>query len=742
MPGQAQTSGINIQGVINAATAKSSSSVPVAARGSIVAIIGSNFSNGTATATSAPVPTQLPGTDTRVMFDDIAAPLLFVSPTQINAVVPFELPDRSSVDMVVWNGTVSSAPVKVTMVTQDPGIVAVYDRGSQVSEANPILPGDTISILTVGLGPVIPEVASGQLGPSDSPALAGIMPVVRVGGRKAQVDHAVLAPGYVGVYEVGATVPVDLSDETTDVTLEAGVIPGITGPPGPAGLQGPEGPPGPVGAAGPEGPVGPPGPQGPAGLQGPTWQGVWSTSKTYSVNDVVQFNGGSYISIRENNFNYRPDWSTGYWSVVAQPGENGEQGSVGPTGSIGPQGPVGPQGPAGPAGPQGTTGLRGLTWQGTWSSATTYALNDAILFNGTSYISIQASNLNNQPDVSPTFWNVLASGIQAYTAASHQWINSIGSNGVPSSSQPSFPDISGSVAPSQLPNPTSSTLGGVRSQAAVAHQWINAIGTNGQPTTAQPSDADLSLSDITTNNVSTFLHGFAPKAPNDTNEWLRGDATWASIPGRLTSFTVITASGASTYTTPASVTALLVECVGGGGGGGGVAGTTGNAAAAGSGGGGSYARKYIASPAASYSVSVGAGGAGGAKGDNAGSNGGNTTFGSTVMTCHGGAGGNGSAAGSAPDIVAGGEGGIVASGGDLNVGGQAGGNGIRLSDSVSMSSPGGGSYFGGGAPGVETTPGKNAATYGAGGSGASTHNNADRQGGDGSQGVIVVWEFY
>ena len=51
-------------------------------------------------------------------------------------------------------------------------------------------------------------------------------------------------------------------------------------------------------------------------------------------------------------------------------------------------------------------------------------------------------------------------------------------------------------------------------------------------------DSDLSLSDITTNNVSTTAHGFTPKAPNDTTKFLRGDGTWAApAAGGLTKFT-------------------------------------------------------------------------------------------------------------------------------------------------------------------------------------------------------------
>src|ERR1700733_2966447 len=78
---------INSQGLVNAARGKSSSSVPVAARGSLVSIYGSNFSTVVAAATSLPVPSKLSGTEKQVRFDNVAAPLLFVSPPQINAQV-------------------------------------------------------------------------------------------------------------------------------------------------------------------------------------------------------------------------------------------------------------------------------------------------------------------------------------------------------------------------------------------------------------------------------------------------------------------------------------------------------------------------------------------------------------------------------------------------------------------------------------------------------------------------------
>jgi hypothetical protein len=383
-----------------------------------------------------------------------------------------------------------------------------------------------------------------------------------------------------------------------------------------------------------------------------------------------------------------------------------------------------------------------LTWQSAWSSGSTYAQDDAVEYDGASYISLQSSNTNHQPDTSPTFWSLLAQGIQPYSAVSHQWINAIGSNGAPSSTQPGFSDISGSVSPSQLPAPTTTTLGGVKSQPVIAHQWINGIDTAGSPSTSQPADSDLNISDNSVNNVSTLAHGFAPKAPGSTAQWLRGDATWANAPGRLASFTVLATAGAGTYTTPANITAILVECVGGGGGGGGAAGAliTG-AAAGGSGGSGSYTRKYVAAPLSSYGVNIGAAGTGGATTGTAGTVGGSTTFGS-VVSCNGGSAGAGGASSTiSGSITLGGGGGAASSTGDLNSGGSAGGNGITLAGTASASAPGGSSYFGGGAAGVVTSDGNSASNYGAGGSGGAAQGTTGHAGGNGSAGALVIWEF-
>jgi hypothetical protein len=54
-------------------------------------------------------------------------------------------------------------------------------------------------------------------------------------------------------------------------------------------------------------------------------------------------------------------------------------------------------------------------------------------------------------------------------------------------------------------------------------------------------ESKLLLADVTTHNVSTSAHGFVPKAPNTTTDFLRGDGTWAA-PTDPTGYTTIVKS--------------------------------------------------------------------------------------------------------------------------------------------------------------------------------------------------------
>lgn len=70
------------------------------------------------------------------------------------------------------------------------------------------------------------------------------------------------------------------------------------------------------------------------------------------------------------------------------------------------------------------------------------------------------------------------------------------------------------------------------------------------PVWSNVHDSDLSLSDITTNNVSTTRHGFAPKAPNDATKFLDGTGAYSSpaAPAGGGGWAVTNVSGLSTDT--------------------------------------------------------------------------------------------------------------------------------------------------------------------------------------------------
>ncbi len=99
------------------------------APGSIVSILGTNLSAQTlaADASANSLPTTLGGT--QVYFNGIAAPIQMVSPTQVNAQVPWELGDTTSINAYVRSempdGSVMvTTPVAVTIVVANPGIYA------------------------------------------------------------------------------------------------------------------------------------------------------------------------------------------------------------------------------------------------------------------------------------------------------------------------------------------------------------------------------------------------------------------------------------------------------------------------------------------------------------------------------------------------------------------------------------------------------------------------------------------
>ena len=144
------------------------------APGSIVSIFGTGLAGATQSAAGVPVATSLLGV--QVTFNNVPAPLFYVSPTQINAQVPFGLPPGSA--------TVEVRAVRyirvqqtVTVAAAAPGIFTTNQQGTgpgailhandfrMVSESAPARPGEFISIFCTGLGELRSRVDAGSCRP-------------------------------------------------------------------------------------------------------------------------------------------------------------------------------------------------------------------------------------------------------------------------------------------------------------------------------------------------------------------------------------------------------------------------------------------------------------------------------------------------------------------------------------------------------------------------------------------------
>jgi uncharacterized protein (TIGR03437 family) len=228
-------------GVVSAAEPRSF--VPVAP-GSIVSIFGNLLAQDTMSNTSVPLPTKL--AETSVLLAGELMPLYYVSTSQLNVLVPYDINVNAPQQLLVQRGSTYSQPVSINVapaqpaIFQDTGtspsqgiILVVRVQGtSQIQfEAKPGSParaGDVIVAYGAGLGAVNPMVQSGSAGGVPVPVTVNNVQLT-IGGQAASVQFAGLAPGFVGLYQVNAVVPQGAqAGDAVAVTLS---VAGQTSPP-------------------------------------------------------------------------------------------------------------------------------------------------------------------------------------------------------------------------------------------------------------------------------------------------------------------------------------------------------------------------------------------------------------------------------------------------------------------------------------------------------------------------------
>ena len=132
-----------IKAIVNAASEVSAGVAPQM----IVAIYGTNLSTQTATANQTPLPPMLAGTS--VSFNGIAAPLLYVSATQINAQVPTAMLNYTTASVIATSGAGTSDPFAVIVSNiGQPGIFTQDASGCGQAAAFNIHPDGSLTMNT------------------------------------------------------------------------------------------------------------------------------------------------------------------------------------------------------------------------------------------------------------------------------------------------------------------------------------------------------------------------------------------------------------------------------------------------------------------------------------------------------------------------------------------------------------------------------------------------------------------
>ena len=105
---------------------------------------------------------------------------------------------------------------------------------------------------------------------------------------------------------------------------------------------------------------------------GTEFMGVWDTSTTYKVNQIVTFNGSTYIAITAHSATEPTTSGQTDWAVIAG----------------------------------------GFQFEGVWNIGTTYQINDIATFNGSTYIAITNHSATEPTTSGQTDWNLMAGGFK------------------------------------------------------------------------------------------------------------------------------------------------------------------------------------------------------------------------------------------------------------------------------------------------------------------------------------------
>ena len=226
---------ISIAGVANAASFRPVTEQGGISPGQLLTLFGQNMGPvalaGLRLDSNGLVANTLVGT--RVLFDGIAAPLIYTSAGQLTAVVPYSVDGRATTQVQVeFEGrrsntialpVVNAAPAVFTADSSGRGPGAILNENSTPnSAANPAARGSVVVLYLTGEGATSPAGVDGK--PAAAPLPVPRLPVaVSIGGVDAPVLYAGGAPGLVaGVMQVNVRIPAGVPSGPQPIVVSVG----------------------------------------------------------------------------------------------------------------------------------------------------------------------------------------------------------------------------------------------------------------------------------------------------------------------------------------------------------------------------------------------------------------------------------------------------------------------------------------------------------------------------------------
>jgi uncharacterized protein (TIGR03437 family) len=172
----------------------------------------------------------------RILFDDVPAPLIYVSARQSAAVAPYSVDGHATTSVVVEYNGLKSAPLIVPVVAARPGLFSADSSGSgqgailnqdyKYNSADiPAPRGTYVSLYGTGEGQTIPAGIDGSVAVSVLPK--PVLPVkVTLGGTPIDpLQYAGAAPSSIaGLFQINIRIPCDAPLGNVPVVVDIGGV--------------------------------------------------------------------------------------------------------------------------------------------------------------------------------------------------------------------------------------------------------------------------------------------------------------------------------------------------------------------------------------------------------------------------------------------------------------------------------------------------------------------------------------